>query len=123
MRGLDTKFVSELSNGGSVSVFNKSIQDMKYKISISDSEVLICGEGIFVLTGSRLVHAAEKIIPGAKVSLEIELVSRFPTPIKCERISVSLQCKVRIPVVQTNMFRPFSIITPSNGQMLKNVIP
>ena len=65
------------------------------KFSVSDSEVLICGEGIFVLTGSRLVHAAEKIIPGAKVSLEIELVSRFPTPIKCERISVSLQCKVR----------------------------
>ena len=65
------------------------------RIGISDSEVLICGEGIFVLTGSRLLHAAEKIIPEAKVSLEIELVSRFPTPVKCERISVSLQCKVR----------------------------
>ena len=68
---------------------------LKSRIGISDSEVLICGEGIFVLTGSRLLHAAEKIIPEAKVSLEIELVSRFPTPVKCERISVSLQCKVR----------------------------
>lgn len=48
-----------------------------------------------MLTGSRLVHDAEKIIPEAKVSLEIELVNRFPTPVKCERISVSLQCKVR----------------------------
>ena len=49
-----------------------------------------------MLTGSRLVHDAEKIIPEAKVSLEIELLSRFPTPVKCERISVSLQCKVRL---------------------------
>jgi hypothetical protein len=72
---------------GSKTQFEKPIEPF------AESEVLISGEEIFVLTGSRLVHDGEKIIADSKVSLEIELYSRFPLPLVCERLSVSLQCK------------------------------
>ncbi len=60
---------------------------------MSDSEVLISGDGIFVLTGSRLIHEGEKIITGAKLCHEVELYSCFPLPLDCDRVSVSLQCR------------------------------